>query len=530
MTSSLFIGIGNRDLQAIYTLPTGERRRQQIRPDKVPSGLPVLTGNGVWEHDREKDPKVENPIGICFPILEKTINCLRDENITYLDRLFILCTDRSQVVPKLLNIRAAWEENVENINDLYEYLDRGLIRWALNDPSTDTSELLKNKITSKELKYEGIEIGETIVLKLGTYGRLNSINKLNPAKKIMLEDLEIADINTLDFFEDEIHHALMPFYKHLQNSNLYLGTHAGGMPLMLRGLDSVLVNVLPYARYRRIFASEYGGATFQKRKKNSFPELMGQMNQSVISMEWNHALHCLEQLESRFCSQFPDGRLADLRRILNGAKAMWEAEGTWFERFAAHILRALYTSNLNEIVVWLSCLEQAARLELARKQIGKLWISLDEKRGIVELSQPVNGIKHVDLEFGKLRLYVDENKLKEAFADYIGVFLNPNTLGFNAEWEKIRMLRNDLIHQGKAPARNSNAIPDINCFIGIDPIKLQDAIVHIKQRNLQELILFETKVLENPFFSVLGKICGFKGDMLKERGFSKRFFETLHRT
>ena len=248
MIRALFFGIGNRDLQAVYELQGENYRRKSIDPHMVKekySTLPIISDLKIKEHERN-GPQLDEPIGLCFPILDKIMKYIQDNKIKKLDYLFLLSTDRSDILPSLNKIKAAWEEDVDQIDDDYDYLVNGLIKWIDRDYSGKTAEILSDIITSDKALSD-VEITHTIILKLGSYGSLDSIISLDPRNKIKQKDLEIADINTLYFFEKEIYLSLKPYYHALENSSIYLATHAGGMSMMLRSLDNVLSNVLGYA-------------------------------------------------------------------------------------------------------------------------------------------------------------------------------------------------------------------------------------------------------------------------------------------
>lgn len=529
MSRNLFFAIGMHDLQAVYKVQNDLLRRSSrglsnIRKEQIT--LPIMNGKEIWELDRTTN-KPDKPIGLCFPIFDKVMSYIIDKGIKNVDRLFILSTDRSEILPVLKKIKDEAEKDLENLPDYYDYLERGLIRWIKGDPTTEIAKILKECIEQGKMQLGSVTIKNVEILKLGTYGVLKPILDLDTSKTIKSETLELADINTLSFFEKEIYEAIAPYLRFLENSNVLLGTHAGGMPLTHRALDNVLDNCIGYARKDRIFVSEYLPSYREtKKSEQEFLRTIGQMNQSVVNMEWDQALLYLDRVKDDLPS-FWDYKTQE--KIFTKAKALWETKGDWYERFTAHIFRALYTDSFNELVVWISSMEQAAKQHLAHKQIGELWKTVDRGGYSVEFSEPIKNKSDCKLDMFILLGYINRNKLEAAFEDYIDVFINRDgSLEKDQDWYMIYKLRNDLVHSGIAPATRNKNKDLVYRFLGIDQKDLEEVRSSIRSRDLQKIIAFERNCLSNKFFAPLGRIVGFNKDILRERLCSKEYFESLH--
>ncbi|MCB5260136.1 MAG: hypothetical protein M0Q99_08690 [Candidatus Cloacimonetes bacterium] len=530
MGNVLFFAIGHRDLQAIYDLPNGNKRRSGGKIKDIldqKDSLPLTNGIGIRELRRD-EKKPETPNGLCFPIFDKIMAYIASRKIKTLDYLFILSTDRSQVLPVLRSIKAKWEEDLENLPELYDYLDQGMIRWIEDDHSTPTAKFLKECITEGRIYQDAVQIRNIVILKLGSYKVLQPIMKINITKPIKQEILELADINTLDFFEQEAYYALSPYFAELEDAQILLGTHAGGMPLLHRALDNVLQNCVGHAEYKRIFTSEYLSYMEDKKTEHKFLDYIGQMNHSVINMQWDRAQLCLDMIRRHYPELPALVNYKGLERAIKEGKELWETKGSWFERFTAHIFRAIYTDSFNELVVWITSMEQAAKLDLAARQIGILWKSVDIEKSKVELLEPIGHERSLDLDVFKLIGRIPKEKILKAFEDYIAVF-GDHTEGWDdPDWHAIRKMRNKLMHNGIAPAVNQQNRARVYGFLNLSPEAVRQVKLAIGNRDLASIIKFEKACLANVFFAPLGRIVNFSKDMLKERQCSINCFRALH--
>lgn len=530
MGNVLFFAIGHRDLQAIYDLPNGNKRRSMARLKDLrdrKDSLPISNGITIRELRRD-EKKPDTPKGLCFPIFDKIMAYVAERKIKTLDYLFILSTDRSQILPILRSIKAKWEEDLENLPEIYDYLDQALIGWTEKDHSTPTAEFLKECLTQGRFYQDSVQISKIVILRLGSYKVLQPIMEMNIEKPIKQETLELADINTLAFFEQEAYYALSPYFAELEDAQILLGTHAGGMPLLHRALDNVLMNCVGHASYKRIFTSEYLSFKEDKKSDHNFLDYIGKMNHSVVNMQWDHAQLCLDLIRRYYPESPALLNFKILGKAISDGKQLWESKGTWFERFAAHIFRAIYTDSFNELVVWITSMEQAAKLDLANKQKGILWKNIFPDTDSVELIEPMRGKQYLKLDIPNLSGYLGKEVIHKAFREYLEVFTDQENGWESKDWGGIRKLRNKLLHEGIAPANQQANIEQVYSFLGISQVELQKVKDAIRDRDLPSIIAFEHACLTNRFFSPLGRIVRFSGDILKERQCSLSYFQSLH--
>jgi hypothetical protein len=530
MKNILFFAVGHRDLQAVYDLPNEIKRRSELRLKEIgvqERSLPILNGIEIRELKRD-EKRPDKASGLSFPIFDKIMAYLTHKKISSLDYLFILCTDRSHVLPVLEKIKAKWEEDLDDLPEMYDYLDSSLIDWIKKDRSMLTADFLKECLEHGKIYAESIKIKSIVVLRLGTYGILKPLMGLDCSKPIKMQYLELADINTMTFFEHELYHALNHYLADLENSQILLGTHAGGMPLLHRALDNVLMNCVGHAAYKRIFTSEYLSFKEDKKSEHNFLDYIGKMNHSVVNMQWDHAQLCLDLIRRYYPESPALLNFKILGKAISDGKQLWESKGTWFERFAAHIFRAIYTDSFNELVVWITSMEQAAKLDLAIKQEGVLWKSVDTDKSRIELLEPIGNDKSLELDVFNLIGRIPKEKILLAFKDYIAVF-GDDTAGWPGPlWQDIRKMRNKLVHEGIAPANDKNNYKIVYRFLKISPEAVQQAKLAIGSRDMESIIKFEKDSLANDFFAPLGRIVRFSGDILKERQCSLSYFQSLH--
>ncbi|MDD3097926.1 MAG: hypothetical protein PHU99_09425, partial [Candidatus Cloacimonetes bacterium] len=73
-------------------------RLKDLRDRK--DSLPISNGITIRELRRD-EKKPDTPKGLCFPIFDKIMAYVAERKIKTLDYLFILSTDRSQILPIL---------------------------------------------------------------------------------------------------------------------------------------------------------------------------------------------------------------------------------------------------------------------------------------------------------------------------------------------------------------------------------------------------------------------------------------------
>lgn len=538
MKRYLFFSIGNRDLQFTYE-DSSRKYRKPPRLDKVDfeelKTVPAHESESYREPKAGDRPEEKNSSGITFPIFCKTLAYLKENNVKKLDAVFIIATDRSGVLPKLQEIKKAWEENLELVYkdpgwmDLYDYLVEGILFHAEKDRTGKLARFLKSRIEAGSLPLYDVEIQSVHVLNLGPHGSFKPILKHNPPeKKAGIEVLGKADINTLGFFEHELYQALKPYFGDLEDSNVYLGTHSGGMPLMNRALDNVLQGAVNYARYERIFTSEYLSYQLDRSLQSRFLNWLKKMNDNVMVLNWDTAQYYCKKIINSEQGHADKERFEGLDKIIQRAMDFTAAKAGWFERFSAQIFRSLYTVNMNETVVWMKSMQESSLHHLFRQQCGKLWQSFRDGRII--LHPGANGKKGEDvgLNLRTLASKVGENEFRKAFKDYIELFVNPVSLEDLLEWQNLTTLRNKLLHEGKSVTpRDMQPILE---FLDIGIETLRDAIAHLQENNLKKVREFESKCLGNKYFSSLARIAGFQKNVLEERNWSQRFFDDLHKS
>lgn len=539
MNKIMFMTIGKRDCHLIYETAQGGRYRWSANVELVKEHkkLPILDARDIKE-DKPQGSR-DKVIGLCFPMLSKALDYLVNRGETKLDYLFLISTNRKLLLPKLMQIKELLDQ-AGVIDNTYEYLEKGLIKHAKEDTISDTAHFIKRSLEHKKIPLYCISIAHIEVLDLGTYGFFDSIIQADLSKPLEINLLKRADINVLDFFESETFVALKPYFAHLEEAKIYLATNSGGMPQMQKGVEQVLRSAVAHADYEQVFCSEYLWYQLESQPQEEFLLLLRQMTDNVVSLDWDSAYARFVVIKSKHTSKLGKDKLDKLESLFRSIAKQRAAtqKEQWFENFSSLILQALYRMNLNDVVVWLKCMEEAAFDALLNKQCGKLWQRVETIK-----DEKGNKKKHViikDNASGKLIPYqaypnilsgrIEKKVLIEAFQDYALVFMKPGTFQHTREWSKLRESRNNLIHTGIPVTKDSDVPKLILALIGLDQRSLDVAISHLQSGNLKALVEFEQRCLNNKFFLPLRHIAGITSatHTLTERRICAKYLSLLH--
>jgi len=374
----MFMTIGKRDCHLVYEdAIQGKVRWSTTVKDKEFDILPILNPKGTMERKLDKcdNSKV---VGLCFPMLSKALNYLKDRGEVQLDFLFLISTNRQLLLPKLEQFKDLLEKT-ELIDEVYEYLEQGLVKHAKEDNISSIAHLIKCSIEEKRVPLYDLSIDKVEILDLGTYGFFNDILNADLRKSLDINLLKKADINILDFFESETYSALKPYFKHLEEAKIYLAINSGGMPQMQKGVEQVLKSTVAHAEYEQIFNSEFLWYQLESQPQEEYLKLLRQMTDNVIGLDWDSAYARFITIKVKHANKLGSDKIAKLEKLFNGiiASRRGTTASKWFENFSTLIFQALYRMNLNDVVVWLKCLEEAAYDATLKKQCGKLWQRVD---------------------------------------------------------------------------------------------------------------------------------------------------------
>lgn len=469
---------------------------------------------------------------LCFPMFAKAIFYLRDNQITLLNHLYLICTKRDHVVDKLRDISDNWEIGSEQS----EYA-KALLKHAKNDSTSITAHHLKELLINNAVPTYGVKIDKITVLDLGAYGFLDKLLSIgsNAPEDEIWKVLRRADINILDFFETEIYHGLKSEFALLENSKLFLATYSGGMPLMQRALETVLNSTLAYAEYIRIFNSENLAYQIETEPQELFLSMLRQINDYVLRLDWDNAEHVFKQLKKSIAPinvELLEKIFSDIREY------QVSSDIHWVEKYTVLILNSLYCGDMNSLVLWLKCIEETAQKTLIERYAQELNYKL-----LKELNnQGVLRIQELEFSDGTHNRYVfidsilkspsiDQPKAKELFAPYIRLFLNENDFSIKADWVKIINMRNNMVHNAIPVSKEPTNEQHIMDFLGIEPQALSQVIDALHDRNLNKVIEFESEYINSDFFKAMNEIDGFSStdNILFERKMCIEYFEALHK-
>ena len=510
MKNIMFMTVGKRDLQRVYHSEDNKKVKRWefiLGAEHEFANYELVDPTDIREKGRdEKDLQKTNEL--CFPMFTKAMHFLKNNEVKKIDHLLLICTKRDQIQDKLKEI-SEYKNASENMRDYA----KSLKDYAEIDKTRITASILKKCIEAKTLTANDIEITEVTILNLGSYGFLDPVLDIGEANPDILTILRRADINILDFFESELYNGLKPYFASLENSNIYLATYAGGMPLMQRALDIVLDSCLGYARFIRIFNSEHLSYQIESDPQDEFLSLLKKITDSIFKLDWAAAIRNFDIICSKPNCPLPTvvkdeitGLLADIEKFhISG-------EENWFDRFTILILRALYNKEYNDVIIWLKCIEEAAWEEILLSQCGILWANVKSAKGKndkLELKvvfppqdggSPVSCPAFID---AIAKVVNNDSLLREALQDYASIFIEEGSWKKKDSWNMLNFARNRLVHHGISAYESSFKILS---FLGIDPSKLDHAIIDLQKRNLEGIMKFERDCMNNKFFKPLRTI------------------------
>lgn len=521
--SILFMGIGKRDLEPISEDPGGKICGEIMK--EIDGSLEIGAEQILLGDVGGDRPKNEaRLLGYRFPMLAKTMAYFRAQDVKNIDRLYLLATKRTHLVPLL--------EQASQLPGLDEDLKsyaRKLLELAKKDNTHQTAALIK-KLLDNNPDFFGIHIGQVELLNLGTYGYFDPLDAQLRKGVIDEATLRRADINILDFFEFELRRGLVADFCLMENADIYLSTFAGGLPQMQRALDIVLQNMLGYAKYHRIFVSENRLFITANEPIQGFLEKVGHMSDLVLRLDWSNAERTYQTIERDFPDYLPKKSKKRLKEVFSDVRDHKAGKmDKWFDRFSTLIFNSLYNLDANSLVVWLKCLEETAlKILLFRHEqtLGYKVVSFDgQKINFVRV-----GDNDHDPHLDKLVGSIAKDLLEKYFFEYRTLFLDLD-LKRSRDWLDMNRLRNNLIHNATPVEAVSSAFSSILRFLKIDDDDLDQAINALRDKNLEFLATFESKCLQNGFFIHLANIAGLKCDYeyhLFERTMGHYYFEALH--
>lgn len=525
----LFLSVGQRDLQCIFTrISSTFRHTMPYEYLKDASSYPLVSSEGIREErfSREKDTIKS----ICFPMFDKTLSYLTEKDIEKIDCLFLLCTNRNNYLEKLNQLSEALSEDEVKL-DLADYTSK-LLDYAKKDKTSQTAELLKSIIEDNKLKHHNIDISRVEIIETGTYGFIEPIKKLSvsESRDILKETLFRVDINTLDFFEYELNKALKPFLQEIDGNRVYLSTYSGGMPILQRALDVVLDSTLINYQASPIFHSE--NLSFQSPSEpiHFYLKRLKSMTHCVLSLDWESAKNQFNSIKGNkdFHRYYDKQIIKQMEAVFDEAAKLNtdDRDAKRFDRFTTLLLRALYQRNINDALVWLKCLEEAAFNKCLQKE-KKLWQSVGFNPNTRQNSVYTKNEQNPITAFPDILLkHFDKDGLSNTFKGYESIFLNPNDFTRKKDWDIINTYRNDLIHKGKSAAKHEESILK---FIKINPTEMQKAIQRLANHDLDALIQLESNLWNNDFFKPLRTICQSKDKayILPLRKLTKKYAELV---
>lgn len=529
MRNYIIMTIGNRDVQTVIRDTVVQRRLKFVKKEleKIDLGEQDIF-DSLDIKERKKPLKEPEIIGKCYPMLDRTMAYLAQSEVKEIDCMFIICTSRDQSIREkldlLYDISPGQDDKIrpaDYIINLQDHIE--------NDFTFKFAEDIRISLEKGKLSYPDTKIKKVKVLALGSYGYLAPVLGLNGNEKIpdLFRMLSRADINSADFFEYELYHALKPYFQDLNGERIFSSTFAGGMPLMQRAVEFVLKSCLSHFINERIYQSECSGIQMVIEREaepiEDYLSLLQLMTHHVLTLNWDAAYDCLKKAKG-YNKYHGRSAMRALEKVFSEVQEhSASSEVNYFERFAALLWKALYQHDINDVIVWIKCLEEASYKRLLKSK-NTLWHKASiEKMSVV----PIDKKDPVPANYPDCLLYSFRIAgLKLVLKDYVSIFLDPDTFKSNEEWRKVNSLRNDLVHSGISAVREEELVLD---FLRIDKHKLNKAIRDLADKNLDSLKSFEAECMNSRFFKPLRIIAGFTQSnyMLYERKKAEEYLELV---
>lgn len=534
MKNIMFMTIGNRDLQMIYQSKDKmqiKRWEYKLNAEQDFNSYEIVDPTEIREKSQEEKEFIPTN-KICFPMFSKAMSYLNSMQVMQIDHLYLICTKRVQIVSKLSEIH-----KYEGIPLQVKDYAKALLDHATKDKTWVTSSVLSKCILDGTLPAWDIKIANVTVLNLGTYGFLDTVLDIEETNPDINFILRRADINILDFFESELYNGLKAHFALLENSNIYLSTYSGGMPLMQRALDTVLESCLGFARFIRVFNSEHLSYQIESDSQEEFLSLLKKVTDNIFKLDWASARRHFDLICLNPNCPMPKAVRNEVGKLLESIEQFHlSGEENWFDRFAILILRGLYNKEYNDVIIWLKCIEEAAWEEILLSQCGILWDNVKTARGkndklelkVIfnpredgsEVSRPA----YID---AIAEIVKDETLLRNALQDYTTLFIKADSWKKKDSWNNLICDRNKLVHHGTSAYQSSLKILS---FLEIDPTMLDNAIIDLQNRNLDGIMKFEIECMNNKFFKPLRTIARrtVENYLPYDRNVCKKYIKALH--
>lgn len=534
MKNILFITLGLRDIELVYKLPpnnNGSLIRTIVENENLSilqkDNLKLFSIKGISEKEpREfKEIKDKEFVGICFPMIEKTLNYFISKKIN-IDELYLISTYRDHILPRLEEVRKLLEE--KRLNDISAYIKNVLIKHINKDKTSLFSDVIVKHFNnfSQLLKFEIKKLNE---IKLGeSYSGFASLSKEIIEKHLEKQEIDKIfdilsrfDINNESFFYPALYQHLkqLDFFRGittLKDGKIYLST-SGGMPLLQRNLQHILnASISSYnATIENIYMSEKEDVAFSSNNYNYYKlfDSLKEIKSEVLKLNFSFAKNLLNKTVESYNLNSTEHN----NKIIKNITSLFNVEeNDVFIKLYSFLLSSIYNKDYENLLVRLISLQELVfkrvilnLVEINREELE--YNNEEKKDGILftkdEVPIPFSSDWEILTRIHKKNLgKSDAYRLFFNLCYQLEKKINGSIkISYDNNFYKIKAKRNLIIHEGSSQI-DEEFVSLVNNFLGIGQIinKLDDSLAVNDYKKIQALenTLLEGAKNQNFFYKI----------------------------
>lgn len=526
--SVLFITIGLRDVQ--YVLPDKDNQEEFVRIsitgyhnvnrnfDELDLELSLHEEkvNREIKRNEENAYKGIKPVGVCFPILEKTLIKLKSE-IENLEAIYLLSTNRGDILDRFTKLKEPLQD--KGYKDALLYLGK-LEDLAKKDITSFSGEKIMLELTNNP-KHFGISDVSVTHLSIGE--KADYLHLLTPrtirqskSEKACLNLLSRGDINRIDFFYPECYKELQPCFENLKNADIFL-SFSGGMPLMQRSIEQIFLSTGIGRQIESINIPEQDNEIIVRKKTTTeYSFLFSQiklLRQALNSFYFDQAISYWENIKVLF-----DQKSIEYKSIEKKILAL-QTGGDPFKLIYAKFLSALYREDYIQILILVKSIQETtvSKLLINYANTSNIeFIPFHQSGNIKADCLKIDG-KYFNINYTEIFSDTTGWKTDENLVAYAKLFFNEDSLSdYKPAFYSIRNLRNSYLHSGYIQHSEINKyLPEILSFLNLSE-EMAEVRKSINNNDItQEVLNFEQNLTgESSFMSLIADMLGKKDNFI----------------
>ncbi|MDD3052224.1 MAG: hypothetical protein PHR06_13905 [Candidatus Cloacimonetes bacterium] len=481
--SVLFLTIGNRDVQYVFERDNqktrfpkdffdNDKRRRNIDSSSL-EYIPLVDIKKELTNLKNEEKDAMNPIGIIFPMLEKTRKFLEHQQI---DQIFLISTDRK-------NIDNVLFEPVIDLCLEKEWLQAGtivddILFHSQKDFTSNYADIIENKINRLFLNVSVTQV------KIDVSRDKIELVKKKEFHKYESEDELIALLLNFDFNDTNVMYPSIynHFIKHIESigeDSIYLSV-SGGMPIMQKTLENVIRMTFLNNRIKIIVVPEkdsfsvnkinYSKAPFNKPGLVDYHKLLELRNQVIDKLNllnFSGALDLSRYIKTKY-------NIANSTVITKLEETMSEIDHPKNDRefipFYLRIISSIYSKDYINLSIYIKALQEQTQRHVINTCSGIEFIDKTSKNN---QSTDIIILDNKEYKAADFDFWSEHENIWKQFSSavlYNDIFLskyNYRYYDFNNSFNGIKKIRNNFIHKGFAFI-NDTQLPHFYNFLNLN--------------------------------------------------------------